>query len=325
MREAGIAGEILSWRDVLHDGPVPRDLTLAELSSVRAAYLASAGAGEFSELAQDFVARDTLLERLADYERVVLWFEWDLYDQLQLIQILDTIAQRAASLETARRPPIDHISFAGYLGNLPPERFPGLYEERQPVTPEMLSVGHAAWRAFTSPDPTDIVACIDAGTEPLEFLEGAMWRLLEELPSSRNGLSRAEQQLLDGLAAGNSRFEEVFRYAAGREERIYCGDSSAASYIERLSRGATPLVVYPSGERVHAPQTEAQTREFHKAELVLTDAGKEVLSGRQDWIRLGGTDRWLGGVHLDGSNARWRWDGDSRRVIETDGQQSTSE
>ena len=39
-----------------------------------------------------------------------------------------------------------------------------------------------------------------------------MWRLLEELPSTRNGLSRAEQQLLDGLAAGNSRFGEVFRY-----------------------------------------------------------------------------------------------------------------
>src|SRR5687768_8317191 len=218
MREAGIAGEILSWRDVLHDGPVPRDLTLAELSSVRAAYLASAGAGEFSELAQDFVARDTHLERLAEFDRVVLWFERDLYDQLQLIQILDTIAHRWVRIEAARRSPIEDVSFAGYLGNLPPERFPALYEERRLVTPEMLSLGQAAWRAFTSPDPSDIVACIDAGTEPLEFLEGAMWRLLEELPSSRNGLSRAEQQLLDGLAAGNSRFEEVFRYAARSEE-----------------------------------------------------------------------------------------------------------
>jgi hypothetical protein len=325
MREAGITGEILPWRDVLHDGPVPRDLTLAELSSVRVAYLSSAGAADFSELAQDFVFRDTLLERLAEFERVVLWFEWDLYDQLQLIQILDTIAHRLASLEAAKRPPIDHVSFAGYLGNLPPERFPALYEERKPVTPEMLGLGQAAWRAFTSPDPTDVVALIEAGTEPLQFLEGAMWRLLEELPSTRNGLSRAEQQLLEGLAARNSRFGEVFRYAAEREERIYCGDSSAASYIERLSRGDTPLVVYPSGERVHAPLTEAQTREFHNVELVLTGAGREVLSGRQDWITLGGTDRWLGGVHLQGSSARWRWDADSRRVIGTDGRRSASE
>lgn len=319
MREAGIAGEILSWRDVLHDGPVPRDLSLAELSSVRAAYLASAGAAEFSELAQDFVARDTMLERFAEFERLVLWFEWDLYDQLQLIQILDTIGHRTASLEAAKLPPIEHVSFAGYLGNLPVERFPALYEERSPVTPEMLSLGQAAWRAFTSPDPTDIVALLERGTVQLEFLEGAMWRLLEELPSTRNGLSRAEQQLLEGLAAGNSRFAEAFQYAADREERIYCGDSSAASYLERLSRGAAPLVVYPSGERVHAPQTEAQAREFRDADLVLTDAGRDVLAGKQDWIKLGGTDHWLGGVHLDGRNARWRWDAESRRVIETAG------
>ncbi|HYN80815.1 MAG TPA: DUF1835 domain-containing protein [Gemmatimonadaceae bacterium] len=319
MREAGIDGEILSWRDVLHDGPVPRDLSLAELSHVRAAYLASAGAEEFSDLAQSFVDRDTLFERFAEFERVVLWFEWDLYDQLQLIQVLHTIGHRAASLGTAKLPPIEHVSFAGYLGNLLVERFPVLLEERKPVMPEMLSLGQAAWRAFTSPDPTDIVALLEVGTADLQFLEGAMWRLLEELPSTRNGLSRSEQQLLEGLSEGNSRFEETFRYAGEREERIYCGDSSAASYIERLSRGATPLVVYPSGERVTAPQTEAQARQFRDAELVLTDAARGVLAGKQDWIELGGTDRWLGGVHLDGSNARWRWDGDSRRVIESAG------
>src|SRR5215212_9153194 len=61
MREAGIPGEVMPWRDVLHDGPVPGDLSLAELSRVRASYL-SAGTGvSFSELAQEFVARDTLL------------------------------------------------------------------------------------------------------------------------------------------------------------------------------------------------------------------------------------------------------------------------
>lgn len=319
MREAGIAGEILPWRDVLHDGPVPRDLSLAELSSVRASYLASAGAGEFSELAQDFVARDTTLERFAEFERLVLWFEWDLYDQLQLIQILDTIGHRTASLEAAKLPPIEHVSFAGYLGSLPVERFPALYAERSPVTPEMLSLGQAAWRAFTAPDPTEIVELLAAGTADLQFLEGALFRCLEELPSKRNGLSRAEQQLLEGLAAGNSRFAEAFQYAADREERIYCGGSSAASYLERLSRGAGPLVVYPWGERVFAPRTEPQTRDFYDAELVLTDAGREVLAGKQDWIKLGGTDRWLGGVHLDGRNARWRWDGESRRVIEAAG------
>ncbi len=318
IREAGIPGETIPWRDVLHDGPVPADLSLAELSRVRASYLSSADAGEFSELAQEFVARDTLLERFPDFGRLVLWFEWDLYDQLQLIQILDTIAHRTAALDGSELPPIEHVSIAGYLGNLPAERYPALYEERKDVTPAMLRLGQAAWRAFTSHDPTDIVALLGAGTADLEFLEGAMWRVLEELPSTRNGLSRAEHNLLEALAEGHSTFNDVFRYAAEREERIYCGDSSAASYLERLSRGNEPLVVYPSGERVRAPQTQSGRRTFLDAPLVLTEAGRDVLAGRRDWISMGGSDRWVGGVHLDGSNARWRWDPALRRVIESE-------
>lgn len=32
MQQANIAGDFLPWRDVLHDGPVPENLSLAELS-----------------------------------------------------------------------------------------------------------------------------------------------------------------------------------------------------------------------------------------------------------------------------------------------------
>ena len=318
MREAGIPGEILPWRDVLHDGPVPGDLSLAELSRVRASFLSSGTAVSFSELAQEFVARDTMLERFPCFERLVLWFEWDLYDQLQLIQILDTIAHRTEALDGQELPPIEHVSLAGYLGNLPAERYPALYDDRDHVTPEMLRLGQAAWRAFTSPEPSEIVALLEAGTVDLPFLEGAMWRVLEELPSKRNGLSRAEHQLLEGLGEGHSTFNDVFRYAAEREERIYCGDSSAADYLERLSAGGEPLVVHPSGERVRAPQTQSEMRAFLDAPLVLTGAGKDVLAGKRDWISMGGSDRWVGGVHLKGRTARWRWDGERRKVIESD-------
>ncbi len=34
MQEAGVAGHILPWRDILHDGPVPGDLNLEQLAEV---------------------------------------------------------------------------------------------------------------------------------------------------------------------------------------------------------------------------------------------------------------------------------------------------
>jgi hypothetical protein len=39
--------------------------------------------------------------------------------------------------------------------------------------------------------------------------------------------------------------------------------------------------------------------------LRLTAAGRAVLDGRADRVELRGVDRWLGGVHVDGT---WRWD-----------------
>jgi hypothetical protein len=50
IRASGVAGEVLPWRDVLHEGPVPAGLALAELSRVRAGFIADKGWGEAEEV-----------------------------------------------------------------------------------------------------------------------------------------------------------------------------------------------------------------------------------------------------------------------------------
>src|SRR3954452_10644840 len=88
MRQAGIGGDIVPWRDVLHEGPVP-PLPPAELLAVRAEYLARRGLADADDIERILRARDERLgAALGATEPVVLWFEHDLYDQLQLIQIL---------------------------------------------------------------------------------------------------------------------------------------------------------------------------------------------------------------------------------------------
>ena len=89
MEKANIPGVFLPWRDVLHDGPVPQGLSLAELSQVRAEFIISRGWGTPETVTQDFIERDNLLKSYANYKKVIMWFEHDLYDQLQILQILD--------------------------------------------------------------------------------------------------------------------------------------------------------------------------------------------------------------------------------------------
>jgi hypothetical protein len=94
MKQAGVPGTFLSWRDVLHDGPVPAGLSLEDLSMVRAGFIANRGWGASEAVVQGFIARDNVLKSYDQYEKVMLWFEHDLYDQLQILQILARISHQ---------------------------------------------------------------------------------------------------------------------------------------------------------------------------------------------------------------------------------------
>src|SRR5207302_92319 len=89
LRDGSIPGGYLSWSDPLHDGPVPRASSLQNLSDARAEALSSFGWGAYDDIRSTFAARDGVLADFRSHEEVVLWFEHDLYDQLQLIQLFD--------------------------------------------------------------------------------------------------------------------------------------------------------------------------------------------------------------------------------------------
>ena len=88
LRQAMPGVEVLPWRDVLHEGPVPVTDSLADLTDIRANYLARDG-GDLDQTRTILQARDRGLARSTSFDRIVLWFEHDLYGQLQLLQVLD--------------------------------------------------------------------------------------------------------------------------------------------------------------------------------------------------------------------------------------------
>ena len=53
IRESGLPGRVLPWRDVLHEGPVPGRLGFAQLREVRAHFIAERGWGEEREVRAD--------------------------------------------------------------------------------------------------------------------------------------------------------------------------------------------------------------------------------------------------------------------------------
>jgi hypothetical protein len=286
---AGIPGERLPWNDVLHDGPVPAGLDLDALATVRARFIADRGWGAFEDVLADFRRRDARLQRSHDDDEVVLWFEHDLYDQLQLVQLLDWYATPVH--RPARLSLICHARFVSHSSD---DQVRADFARRAPVTEVELRVAVSAWEAVRAPDPRAVVDLLNGDVSALPFLRDALERFLEELPG-RDGLARSERQLLAAVADGAGTIVAAFRAAQEHEAAAYLGDASFVQYANRLARGSAPLV-----------RRDGET-------LALTEIGLAVLDDREDRIRVNGIDRWWGGTRL-AADSLWRWDADRRAL-----------
>jgi len=295
IRAAGMEGDILPWRDVLHEGPVPAPATLDSLRPVRARFLAAQGWGTAVELAREIEERDRRLGRAIAEEEVVLWFEHDLYDQLQLAQVLDWLASARRSVAAGTR--VTLAQSDDYLGLMPADRLRPLFESRREVTDAQLEAAQRAWRAFSSSDPRAVEAALDS-LDALPFMRPALVRHLEEFPAAENGLSRTERQTLETLVVGSYTFPDLFHAAHhDREEPIFLGDAVFLVLLKALAAGDEPLL------------------RMDNEKVWLTDAGRAVLAGTRDRVETLGIDRWLGGVHLKGRRVPYRWNASTQGLL----------
>lgn len=300
--------EIVPWRDILHEGPVPGGLSLRELSKVRAAFIASSAGGAESAISLEFARRDDYLAHACDYDELVLWFEHDLYDQLQLIQIISSLDKMTALLQTTL---ICIGEFEGIpdfkgLGQLYGDQLLSLFPSREPLRERTINQALNAWKDFTASEPTGLIEN-PHNEGQLNFLESALIRHCEQFPSAGNGLSRTENQILRAVSEGFQTPIEIFQRNAALDGVVFMGDSVVWSYVTELCSGAVPLIECLGDG--YKTLREVGLKSYLKQRFRLTAAGEEVLAGEADSISLRGLDKHLGGVHLVSPENVWRWDG----------------
>jgi hypothetical protein len=309
LQAAGPAWRVLAWRDALHEGPVPA-VPEAALRRRRAAVLGAADPAAQAALLGSLAARDATLAR-GRAGAYVLWFEADLYDQLQLVQVLARLGELGVPPTRITLVCVgEHLGFAhfGGLGELTPAQLHALpATAAAALSPAAVDLAARAWAAFRAPHPAGLGAIAAAPSPELRFVAEAFDRLSREYPSTRDGLSLTERRILAATAAGGSPAAAVFRQIWAREARPYLGDHFCWRILARLVRARTPLLELEAGSP-DAP-IAAATR------LRRTAAGERVLRGEADHVALSGLDRWIGGVHLSGTTTRWRWDEGTESIV----------
>ncbi|MDX1756075.1 MAG: DUF1835 domain-containing protein [Marinobacter sp.] len=306
LQTAGFAGDFLEYADPVCQGPVPpsdEELLTVRAEFINRAYEADTPEGfeETLELLQTW--ETTLAGAASHYDRVVLWFEHDSFDQLILCRILNHFHTHdlPGCLEMVTT---DH--YPGYerfigLGQLNSAALRDLWQRRLSVTPEQIRLGARCWQALREPSPASLAALMtEPTTDALPYLAGALHRHLQELPSASNGLGLTEQLTLEQLRAGSHTVAELFRaLIMTLDPRPWLGDLMFWFVVESLLSADNPPIAITANTD-HASWPHHQLR--------LTETGLALLDGELDWMQCAPPDRWLGGTKLGHQQPDWRWD-----------------
>jgi len=305
---AGIPGLRSIWADPLHAGPVPGGVSDDELVGVRTEYLGGVTTAAPDPI-NDLREWRAIIARDEAYDELVLWYEHDLFDQLNLIQLLAWIRGRLPAQKRVSLVCID--SFPGRphfkgLGELSADELRPLLDTRQPVGEAHCALAARAWEAFRESSPEALDAFRRSDTAALPFLAPSLVRFLQEYPWTGDGLSRSERRLLQLAATETPMLAAAFPRMSEGDRWYHMTDLSLKALAETLSSAPPALLALSAAT--------AETKWFRRS-ATITDAGRRVLAGEQDRVATCGIDRWMGGVHLEGHAVPWRWDEDAQSIV----------
>lgn len=312
-KKTALPGDHLPWREALVCGPTPSGLTEQHFLDVRARHLSDAYKVPAEKCAADLRAQHDVLATFSEHEEVVLWFEHDLFCQVHLIYLLHWFAAR--ELGQTKLSLVCVGEFPGIqqfhgLGELNEEQLTSLFPERQEVTSAQMDLGARAWNAYSAPDALPLIELLRSDLSALPFLEPALRWHVQRFPSIRNGLGRVENSSLALIAAGRNKFGSLFPAFVRREPGYGFGDTQLYVTLQRMAHAPNPVLKQNNGD-----DTAVNPARMFLSSFEVNELGKAALAGEEDFVIENGIDLWLGGIHLEGSEAAWRWDEENQELL----------
>ncbi|MEM0997162.1 MAG: hypothetical protein AAGN35_08790 [Bacteroidota bacterium] len=150
---------------------------------------------------------------LAEYDEVVLWFEFDLFCQTNLWLLLHKLAAAPPQVRLSLVSPgsVPGIEPFYTMGQLSPHQLMDLFAERVPITPEVIAEGRAVWTAHAQADPEALLAFAQRVLNQLRHLPAAVMAHLYRFPAPADGLNTVERTLLRELTVQSLPFRKLFR------------------------------------------------------------------------------------------------------------------
>src|SRR6476661_6388426 len=150
-QQTGIEGEVVVWREILSEGPVCDHCSPQEFFSIRKKFISENFNHSTENYDKEVVNELDRLKQFANDHQILLWFEFDLTCQINLVFLLNQLHQWSIPAEQLYLICPDaypgHPDFRG-IGQLSPAELAALECTKIQLTAEDLLMAAKVWKAY---------------------------------------------------------------------------------------------------------------------------------------------------------------------------------
>ncbi len=226
-----INGETIVARECLIDGPVSGE-TLEDFFSVRSNYLNNQYSGIQPDYSEDVVPEFVKITELSEESIVNLWFEDDLFCQLNFWFCCSLISEYASPKQVFLVRPHTNLQYG--FGGLDSNGLVKAFQSRVELSPKDIELFSTLWKLYRKNEHAEILSLSENSADRFPFLQAAAQANLDRFPDD-DSLPRPQKTLLKIMnELKTDKFGPVFQEFHKRESIYGFGDLQVKKMFDEL-------------------------------------------------------------------------------------------
>ncbi|MBT8318444.1 MAG: DUF1835 domain-containing protein [Lutibacter sp.] len=241
LEKSKIEGDVIIWREMLCEGPVHKSVGSDEFWINRYSFFEEELRISRLEYYDTTIKEIVKLEDLSGYEEVVLWFEYDLFCQVNLMALCTYLLAnyvKKANYYLICTGEVKGKNKLQSLTDFKPSGFETLYETKIALSKTNLEFAKESWELYVENDFKKLDEFNFNKSAKFKYLQAAINQHLLLFPS-KNGLNQISTKIFEILKSNALSKEEIINTLLiwQQKETVYgFGDVQYNLYINKLKK-----------------------------------------------------------------------------------------
>ena len=277
LKSLKLKGEIITWREMLCEGKTETNVGSESFWKTRFDFL-----HKNYKVSKTWFVEKTLKEYRSlcnhkQQDQIVLWFEYDLFCQINMLAVLSWLKKhrRYAEIYLVCSGDEDETNRLYRLNELSDEQLLNSYENKVKLSQNDIEHADYVWQLYCSDNPIRLENLIDFDNYQFDYLSDAIKVHLRRFPTIKNGLNELENRILEFSLQQKPKSKKELLSSLIQNQGFYgFGDTQ----YERVISNLRPLFSTFNPVR-------------------LTKKGKEILEGKTNYYsQIRDNEDYLGGA-----------------------------